>query len=393
MNFITKNIEKKTHTRYLISEQWIEDYTAYLNGEHSQSPQPINNDKLKEMVLSKTLPNNIYLVNEIIWKFVHKLYGGGPEIKQFNKAISFAGANTSTDHLSETQTADTFSRSDGTESLRNSILDTYTAPWYTNTTPYLKPMGFHNTSFYCYMNASLQMLLSITDFSHYIYQEKYKSLSGKEETKFWKAMTEVVHSHFKQQSCVLPRALRKLSVKNFDPDQQHDAHEFLSFLLSGLQDEVNLPCPKKEGEFKTPDSAWSYYKKSNISLVDEIFAGQLVSTVRCTSCKHVSTTYDPFLDLSLPIIPGKTKNLDDCLQAYQQEEDIDDSYKCEKCKATGKAKKRLHIHRCPRYLLLNLKRFETYPKKRKIKDTITYPASNFKIKEYFESFYLNTYCF
>ena len=48
---------------------------------------------------------------------------------------------------------------------------------------------------------------------------------------------------------------------------------------------------------------------------------------------------------------------------------------------TGKAKKRLHIHRCPKYLLVNLKRFETYPKKRKIKDMITYPSANFKIKE------------
>jgi len=380
LNFITKNIDKKTPTRYLVSESWIEYYTSYLNGEQKKPPEPINNENLKQMILTKTLPKNIYLINELVWRFVQKFYGGGPEIKQSNKSISFLGGSVS-DHLSETQTADTFSRSEGMESMRNSVLETQTAPWYINTTPYLKPMGFANPSFYCYMNACLQMLLGICEFSQYIYQEKYKTLSGKEETKFWKAMTEVVHGHFKNQNCMVPRNLRRLSVKCFDPYQQHDAHEFLTFLLSGLQDELNLTLPKKEMEFKTPESAWIYYRKYHVSLVDQLLSGQLISTVRCTGCKHVSKTFDPFLDLSLPIIPGETKDLNDCLQAFEREEDIDDNYTCEKCKAKGKAKKKLHVHRCPKYLLVNLKRFQTLPKKKKIREMISYPVSNWRLKE------------
>lgn len=328
------------------------------------------------MVINKSLPSNIYLINEIIWRFVHKLYGGGPEIKQYNKAISFNGTNYS-DRSSEAHTADTFSRS---ESLKNSTPE-HQKSWYSTATPYLKPVGLANPSFYCYMNSCLQTLFGMTELAQYVSHEKYKNITVKEEPVFWKAMTEVVHGHFRQNTCLVPRAVRKLSLKCFDPDEQHDAHEFLLYLLSGMQDEVNLPCPKKEVEFKNPDSSWIYYRKYNISLIDDLLAGQLISTVTCKNCKYVSTTYDHYLDLSLPIIPDKTKNIMDCLQAFQKDEEIDDSYKCEKCKINAKAVKRLTIHRCPKYLLITLKRFEVYPKKKKLRDIINFPLCNWTIPE------------
>jgi ubiquitin carboxyl-terminal hydrolase 2/21 len=169
-------------------------------------------------------------------------------------------------------------------------------------------------------------------------------------------------------------------MKCCDPSQQHDAHEFMRFLLSGMQDEVNLTPPKKEVTFHNPDSAWIYYRQSNISMIDDVLAGQLTSTVSCSFCRHVSTAYDPFLDLSFPIIPDKTKTLADCLAAFQTEEELD-SYKCEKCKKEGKAKKRLAIQRFPKNLVINLKRFQTYPKKRKLKDQITYPVIDWRINK------------
>ena len=378
MNFITRNIDKKTPAKFLVCEKWIEDYTSYLNGEINKSPEPMDNEYLKQMVISKTLPTNIYLINETIWRFVQKLYGGGPEIRQFNKSITFAGVSYS-DQSSEVQTADTFSRSEGTESMRNSMIETQKSGWLN--TPYIKPIGMANPSFYCYMNSCLQMLFGIVELTQYLSHEKYKNFLKKEDSKFWKAMTEIVHGHFRQQNVLVPRNVRKISMNYFDPDQQHDAHEFLRFLLSGMQDEVNLPLPKKAVEFKSHEVAWQYYQKYNVSLVDELLAGQLISTVTCTQCKHVSTTYDPFLDLSLPVIPEKTHNLDDCLAAFQHDEEMDEGYKCEKCKLSVKAIKGLSIGKCPKYLAISLKRFQTFPKKRKIRDTVSYQMSNWKIKE------------
>ena len=33
----------------------------------------------------------------------------------------------------------------------------------------------------------------------------------------------------------------------------------------------------------------------------ELFGGQLKSKITCLACKYVSSTFDPFLDVSLPI--------------------------------------------------------------------------------------------
>eukprot|EP00850_Spirogloea_muscicola_P004825 SM000021S06458 [mRNA] locus=s21:474494:479944:- [translate_table: standard] len=52
------------------------------------------------------------------------------------------------------------------------------------------------------------------------------------------------------------------------------------------------PCGKKQG------SADQSIAKT---LVDELFGGQLSSTVICCTCRHHSVVHEPFLDLSLPI--------------------------------------------------------------------------------------------
>ena len=47
--------------------------------------------------------------------------------------------------------------------------------------------------------------------------------------------------------------------------------------------------------------AWKDYLEKNNSVVTDIFAGQLQSTIECLVCNHKSYTFDPFLDISVPI--------------------------------------------------------------------------------------------
>ncbi|KAL1371063.1 hypothetical protein HN51_001297 [Arachis hypogaea] len=75
--------------------------------------------------------------------------------------------------------------------------------------------------------------------------------------------------------------------------QQHDSHELLRCLLDGLSTEEQAArkqngSPKRDG---TPAN----------TLVDDLFGGQISSTVRCIECGNSSTVYEPFLDLSLPV--------------------------------------------------------------------------------------------
>lgn len=53
------------------------------------------------------------------------------------------------------------------------------------------------------------------------------------------------------------------------------------------------------------DEAWEYARSWSSSLVEDVFAGQLQSTLRCPACGKRSHSFSDFLDLSLPL-PKKT---------------------------------------------------------------------------------------
>ena len=44
---------------------------------------------------------------------------------------------------------------------------------------------------------------------------------------------------------------------------------------------------------------------SNYTLIDKLFGGQLVSTIVCEQCHNSSQIYEPFLDISLPLVEEK----------------------------------------------------------------------------------------
>lgn len=65
---------------------------------------------------------------------------------------------------------------------------------------------------------------------------------------------------------------------------------------------------KKSINFNASVDAWEFYMLNHPSIIDELFAGQLLNKVTCKKCSNVSKIYDPFLDLSLAILSGTSKN-------------------------------------------------------------------------------------
>jgi len=361
---------------YGISEEWIENYTKYLNGHVKELPGPIDNHGLKTQFKKKQVPEDTYAVNELLWKFLQRLYGGGPEITCTDKPDSIITLND-LDRISDTCCTDALTMS-RVDSIGSSSKDLQKGSRY-DLEDKFRPIRLTNPSFFCYMNSCLQALLGIPDLVEYIYEGKYKEIAKKEDLEFWPAIADVAIASRNRESYFTPKSIKKLSRSSFDPHEQHDAHEFLNFVLSGMQDEVNHAQPSKKIEFKDSQTAWIYYKKYNISIVDQIFAGQFVSKVTCGNCENVSVTFEPFLDLSLPIVSEKTENLDDCLKMFQ-EEDEKISYRCLKCKSHEKALKKISIDKFPRMLIIQLKRFQTYPKKSKIMEQIDFPVENWTIQ-------------
>ena len=100
-------------------------------------------------------------------------------------------------------------------------------------------------------------------------------------------------------------------VSRFSGFAQHDAQEFLRYLLDGLHEDLNRIRMKpkyqeivddpNESELSRSETWWQNYCERNDSCIKDIFCGQLRSYVTCKKCKYRSSAYDPFWDLSMPL--------------------------------------------------------------------------------------------
>lgn len=97
-------------------------------------------------------------------------------------------------------------------------------------------------------------------------------------------------------------------------NDQHDAHDFLNFILDILHEEINLKPEKEyiinpevyngtEGEFANEN--WANNLRRNFSFIHSFFLGQLKSNLTCQICHKTKVKYEPFLSLNLPISQKK----------------------------------------------------------------------------------------
>jgi ubiquitin C-terminal hydrolase len=105
--------------------------------------------------------------------------------------------------------------------------------------------------------------------------------------------------------------LRHLAPQ-FQYGEQHDSQEFVAYLLDSLHEDLNLVVEKPytslrdshgRDDHDVAAEAWDAHTNRNKSTLVDLFQGQYKSTLQCPDCEHTSTTFDPFLSLSLPI-PG-----------------------------------------------------------------------------------------
>lgn len=159
----------------------------------------------------------------------------------------------------------------------------------------------------------------------------------------------------------------------FSGFQQHDSQEFLSFLLDGIHEDLNLV--KTKPIVQDPDDAnmsvevlssllssffppsylllhlrlvspqllgkisWDNYLKRNNSIIVDTFQGQLKSTLTCLECGKESTTFNPFMFLSVPVSAGGATNLDACLAKFTESEQLEES-DCWYCLLLGSWKRK-----------------------------------------------------
>ncbi|NWQ83257.1 UBP19 hydrolase, partial [Columbina picui] len=113
------------------------------------------------------------------------------------------------------------------------------------------------------------------------------------------------------------KAVVASKASQFTGYAQHDAQEFMAFLLDGLHEDLNRiqnkPYTETVDSDGRPDEvvaeeAWQRHKMRNDSFIVDLFQGQYKSKLVCPVCSKVSITFDPFLYLPVPL-PQKQKVL------------------------------------------------------------------------------------
>jgi len=195
--------------------------------------------------------------------------------------------------------------------------------------------GLGNLGNTCFMNSTLQCLAHTEplrryfvsgDYEHDLNRDNPLGTGGELATQFADLLNEMFGaaasgSSYSFNSVVYPRNFKFTLGKHaeqFMGYDQHDSQELATYLLDALHEDTNRVTKKpyiekpEQGEDEPDDEAarkaWRLHLQREDSRVLEHFMGQVKSRVECpkAGCGRVSTTFDPFMYLSVPI-PGASE--------------------------------------------------------------------------------------
>uniref|UniRef100_A0A663LUQ1 Ubiquitin carboxyl-terminal hydrolase 19 n=1 Tax=Athene cunicularia TaxID=194338 RepID=A0A663LUQ1_ATHCN len=189
--------------------------------------------------------------------------------------------------------------------------------------------GLVNLGNTCFMNSVIQSLSNTRELRDYFHDRSFESeinynnplgTGGRLAIGFamlLRALWKGTHHAFQPSKL---KAIVASKASQFTGYAQHDAQEFMAFLLDGLHEDLNRihnkPYTETVDSDGRPDEvvaeeAWQRHKMRNDSFIVDLFQGQYKSKlVLCPGpgCAAVSITFDPFLYLPVPL-PQKQKVL------------------------------------------------------------------------------------
>ena len=194
-------------------------------------------------------------------------------------------------------------------------------------------VGLRNLGNTCYMNASVQALCHVVGLADYFlgmdwtteineknpvgYGGSIARAFGELLEKMWQTRAD------KDSKALAPTSFKGVVSKcapNFAGNEQHDAHEFLTFLLDALHEDLNR-CRSKpfvdeiicDGthQDKCAAEAWRGYLRRDRSIVVDLFQGQLRSSVQCAICGAERIKFETFMYLSVPVVDDDEYNDND----------------------------------------------------------------------------------
>lgn len=193
-------------------------------------------------------------------------------------------------------------------------------------------VGLNNHGNTCFINAVLQCLSNTDVLAEYFVTGQYradlcrrtranaKKFGTKGEVTEQLALT--LKSIWSRQYNSEVSSQFKVYVEkygsHFRGNDQHDAQEFLMWLLDKVHEDLNTATRRKyrkiKGSLGRPDEVvaaetLANHLRCNASFVQDIFQAQFRSSLRCPNCRKESNTFDPFLCVSVPILQRQIRPL------------------------------------------------------------------------------------
>jgi len=290
-------------------------------------------------------------------------------------------------------------------------LSSYVSP----TLKRLPKTGLYNFGATCYMNATIQALSGTIPLTAFFLDGTYQKHVQKDN---WKGSKGIMPEYFtillrnlwqpNGVDTIRPTNFKKLSArlnKEWASDRQQDAKEFLEFLIDCLHEDLNVNWSRtplrqltdaeevereRTPSFIASKKEWDRYLHRDQSRITDLFAGQHISRLQCTTCGTSSTTYEAFYSISVEI-PMPTREhpnvtLYDCLRSYCAAERLsgDEVWHCPRCKRDREATKQITISRAPDFLVVHFKRFSASHSERakKIHVPVHFPLSNLDLEPF-----------
>lgn len=272
--------------------------------------------------------------------------------------------------------------------------------------------GLLNLGSTCFMNCIVQALIHTPLLRDYFLSERHKC-SMKNSSRCLVCEISRLFREFYSGDRT-PLSLHRLlhmiwtQAKHLAGYEQQDAHEFFIATLDVLHRHcINSQNASNDSKSRNPNRNQASTSNGNHGtsnsttggnvnsinsstivtnqcncIIDQIFTGGLQSDVVCQSCKGVSTTIDPFWDISLDLGEvqqgwGPPKTLLDCLERFTQAEHLGSNakIKCSSCQTYQESTKQLTMRSLPIVASFHLKRFEhSSLVEKKISTFIAFPS-------------------
>ncbi|KAK8803409.1 hypothetical protein WA158_001103 [Blastocystis sp. Blastoise] len=228
-------------------------------------------------------------------------------------------------------------------------------------------VGLQNLGCICYLNSIMQQLYMIPSFSNAILnfniQEEYIipkniPLQKKDEDQLYQLQRLFSYLRYSYRPFTDPYvwcATNTYMGMPLDVREQQDAHEYFSQLIDQLESKLS--------------------GSSLTNLMKDIFMGNMVNTMECSSCHYTRHTTEPYYFTSVEVKQMQT--LEQALKKHCEKSVIDD-YKCDNCNKKVKLLRWSCFESLSNVLIIQLNRFtyDIYTGERvKIYDRLEFPLT------------------